>query len=235
MPSHRLFPVKEGLMSALDPGQRARTTIVIVDDHDIVRHGVRAVLEKRPDFEIVGEANDGARGLDMIKDLKPRVAILDYSLPTMNGAQIARHVRVVSPATEVLIFSMHDSDLLVREVLDAGARGFLLKSDASTRLVDAVEAMSRGQAYFTGRVTESLLQLYLAQPAEHDGLSTLTPREREVVQVIAEGKSSKEAGSILGLKLKTVEAHRAAAMHKLGLSTTAALVRYAVRNKLVEP
>jgi DNA-binding NarL/FixJ family response regulator len=130
---------------------------------------------------------------------------------------------------------MHDSDLLVREALDAGARGFLLKSDADRQLVQAVESLARRQPYFTGRITETFMKLYLAQPTDVSHVSVLTPREREVVQLIAEGHSSKDASEILSVSLKTVEAHRAAAMHKLNLTTTAALVRYAVRNRLVEP
>ena len=153
----------------------------------------------------------------------------------MNGAQLTRRLLSASPATQILIFTMHDSEQVVHEVLSAGARGVILKSDADAQLMAAVEAMTRRQPYFTKRISEQLLKLYLSQPLETSEGGLLTPREREVVQLIAEGNSSKHVGKILGVSLKTVESHRAAIMRKLGLDTTAALVRYAIRNKLIEP
>jgi DNA-binding NarL/FixJ family response regulator len=215
--------------------QSGVTRILIADDHDIVRRGVRAVLEGRSGWEVVGEANNGSAALELVEKLEPDVTIVDYSMPSMNGAQLTRRIKAACPRTEVLVFTMHDSDLLVREALDAGARGFLLKSDADRQLVQAVESLARRQPYFTGRITETFMKLYLAQPTDVSHVSVLTPREREVVQLIAEGHSSKDASEILSVSLKTVEAHRAAAMHKRNLTTTAALVRYAVRNRLVEP
>jgi len=210
------------------------TRVLIVDDHEIVRRGVRSVVESRSGWQVVAEANDGREALGLAVEHKPDIAILDYSLPTMNGAQLTRRIRTESPATQILIFTMHDSDVLVREVLTAGARGFLLKSDADRQLLAALDALARRQPYFTGQINESLLKLYLSQPAEQGEVGILTPREREVVQLIAEGNSSKEASRILNISLKTVETHRASVMHKLNLETTAALVRYAIRNKLVE-
>ncbi|WP_460450690.1 response regulator [Alsobacter sp. SYSU BS001988] len=220
---------------ACSRSQSGVTRILIADDHDIVRRGVRAVLEGRSGWEVVGEANNGSAALELVEKLEPDVTIVDYSMPSMNGAQLTRRIKAACPRTEVLVFTMHDSDLLVREALDAGARGFLLKSDADRQLVQAVESLARRQPYFTGRITETFMKLYLAQPTDVSHVSVLTPREREVVQLIAEGHSSKDASEILSVSLKTVEAHRAAAMHKLNLTTTAALVRYAVRNRLVEP
>lgn len=158
-----------------------------------------------------------------------------FDVPTMNGAQLTRRLLSASPATQILIFTMHDSEQVVHEVLSAGARGVILKSDADAQLMAAVEAMTRRQPYFTKRISEQLLKLYLSQPLETSEGGLLTPREREVVQLIAEGNSSKHVGKILGVSLKTVESHRAAIMRKLGLDTTAALVRYAIRNKLIEP
>ncbi|SED40404.1 two component transcriptional regulator, LuxR family [Beijerinckia sp. 28-YEA-48] len=210
------------------------TTIMIADDHDVVRRGVRAIIESRPGWEIVGEADDGARAFAIAEQTKPTVAVIDYSLPSLNGAELTRRIKTVSPDTEVLIFTMHDNEVLMRDVLAAGARGFLLKSDADKQLIAAIESMIRRQPFFTGRVTEAFLKLYLSQPAI-PGETTLTAREREVVQLIAEGHSSKSASRILNISLKTVESHRGSAMHKLGITTTAALVRYAIRNKLIEP
>ena len=210
-------------------------TILIVDDHDVVRRGVRAILEGRADWTVVAEASNGPDALELALLHQPDIAVIDYSLPLMNGAQLTRRIRAGSPKTEVLIYTMHDSDALVRDVLGTGARGYLLKSDADLQLVAAVEALSRHQPYFTSRVSETLLAHYLAHPGQASDYQSLTAREREVVQLIAEGQSSKQVSATLAISLKTVETHRASAMHKLGLATTAALVRYAVRNKLIEP
>lgn len=210
-------------------------SILIVDDHIAIRRGVRAILEGRDGFAVVAEAGTGAEAIDLAARHKPDVAVIDYSLPAMNGSQLTRRIRDANPRTEVLVYTMHESDALVRDVLGAGARGYLLKSDADQHLVAAVDALAHHQPYFTGRVNEALLAHYLAHPGEGSQLGTLTTREREVVQLIAEGQSNKQASEALSISLKTVETHRASAMHKLGLTSTAALVRYAVRNRLVEP
>ncbi|WP_449375060.1 response regulator [Bosea thiooxidans] len=212
---------------------RKPVRVLIADDHDIVRRR-RSVVESRPGWEVVAEAQDGREALDLVIASKPDIAIVDYSIPIMNGAQLTRHICAEAPGTQVLIFTMHDSDVLIREVLTAGARGFLVKSDADRTLIAALDALARRQPYFTGQINEAMLKLYLSQPGGSE-TSTLTPREREIVQLIAEGNSSKEASRILNISLKTVETHRSSVMHKLNLSTTAALVRYAVRNKIVEP
>lgn len=209
--------------------------ILIVDDHIAIRRGVRAILEARNGFEVVAEAGTGAEAILLAASHKPDVAVIDYSMPAMNGSQLARRIREASPRTEVLVYTMHESDALVRDVLGAGARGYLLKSDADQHLIAAVDALARHQPYFTERVSEALLTHYLAHPGESSQLDTLTSREREVVQLVAEGNSSKQVSAALAISLKTVETHRSSAMHKLGLESTAALVRYAVRNKLVEP
>ncbi|MDV2983833.1 UNVERIFIED_CONTAM: response regulator transcription factor [Methylobacteriaceae bacterium AG10] len=212
-----------------------KVTILIVDDHSAIRRGVRAILEGRDGFEVVAEAGTGVEAIDLAARHQPNVAVIDYSLPAMNGSQLARRIREASPRTEILVYTMHESDALIRDVLGAGARGYLLKSDADQHLVAAVESLAHRQPYFTSRVNEALLAHYLAHPGEGSELDALTAREREVVQLIAEGNSSKQVSAALAISLKTVETHRASAMHKLGLCSTAALVRYAVRNKLVEP
>ncbi|MCE4223340.1 response regulator transcription factor [Methylobacterium sp. C25] len=222
------------------PGRRAgghlvTVSILIVDDHTAVRRGVRAILEAHAGFEVIAEAGTGVEAIDLAVLHKPDVAVIDYSLPAMNGSQLTKRIKEASARTEVLVYTMHESDALVRDVLGAGARGYLLKSDADQHLIAAVEALARHQPYFTGRVNEALLTHYLAHPGESSQLDTLTCREREVVQLIAEGHSSKQVSAVLAISLKTVETHRSSAMHKLSLETTAALVRYAVRNKLVEP
>lgn len=209
--------------------------ILVADDHQVVRRGVRAILERRADWEVVAEAADGAEALQIVEAAKPDVAIVDYSLPVLNGAQLTKRIREVSPLTEILIFTMHDSEVLIRDVLKAGAKGYVVKSDADDQLVRAIEALARHQPYVTDWLNRALFERYLACPDDPGELTCLTAREREVVQLVGEGHSSKNISQVLGLSPKTVETYRASAMHKLGLKTTAALVRYAVRNKLVEP
>jgi DNA-binding NarL/FixJ family response regulator len=208
--------------------------ILIADDHAVVRSGLKAILEAQPGWQVVAEVGDGKDAIAKAIEAKPNVAIVDYSLPLMNGAEVTRQIRVRAPNTEVLIFTMHDSDALVSEVLRAGARAFLLKSDAQNHLVAAVEALAGHKPFFTGRLTEKLLEAFLSAQIQQEA-SLLSPRERVVVQLIAEGNSNKEMSGILNLSVKTIETHRAAAMRKLNLTSTAGLVRYAIRNKLIEP
>jgi DNA-binding NarL/FixJ family response regulator len=210
------------------------TRILIADDHEVVRSGLRAILEAHEGWEVVAEAEDGKDAVTKALGSKPDVAIIDYSLPVINGIEATRQIRARVPNAEILIFTMHDSDILVGELLEAGARAYLLKSDAKQYLVAAVESLVNHKPFFTGRVSEQLLKSYLAAlPLKGEG--TLTPRERLVVQLISEGHSNKEIGTILNLSVKTIESHRATAMRKLNVTSTAAIVRYAIRNKLVEP
>jgi DNA-binding NarL/FixJ family response regulator len=207
------------------------TRILIADDHDVVRSGVRTILEAHEGWEVVGEATDGKQAVDQALAIRPDIVILDYGLPLMNGVEVTRQIRTRLPGVEVLIFTMHDTDSLVRDVLEAGARGFLLKSDARQFLVSAVESLAAHKPFFTGKVSQTLLETYLAKGCAHEAL---TAREQAVVQLIAEGRTNKQIADILSISTKTVETHRALALRKLNLDTTAALIRYAVRNKLVE-
>jgi len=210
------------------------TRILIADDHEVVRSGLRAILESHDGWEVVAEAENGKDAVTKALGSKPDIAIIDYSLPVINGIEATRQIRARLPTAEVLIFTMHDSDVLVGELLEAGARAYLLKSDAKQYLVAAVESLVNHKPFFTGRVSEQLLKSYLTTlPLRGEG--TLTPRERLVVQLISEGHSNKEIGAILNLSVKTIESHRATAMRKLNVTSTAAIVRYAIRNKLVEP
>jgi DNA-binding NarL/FixJ family response regulator len=208
------------------------TRILIADDHDVVRSGVRTILETQTGWEVVGEAVDGKDAVDQALATHPDVVVLDYGLPVMNGIEAARQIRARVPGTEILIFTMHDTATLVREVLEVGARGFLLKSDARRFLIAAVESLAAHNPFFTGKVSEALLEAYLAKGSAVDSL--LTAREKSVVQLIAEGHTNKQIANILSIGTKTVETHRATVLHKLNLGTTAALIRYAIRNKLVE-
>jgi DNA-binding NarL/FixJ family response regulator len=210
------------------------TRILIADDHEVVRSGLRSILEAHEGWQVIAEAADGKEAIVKAVETKPDVAIIDYSLPTMNGVEATRQIRARVPSAEVLIFTMHDSDVLIGEVLEAGARAYLLKSDAKQYLIAAVESLSRGKPFFTERLSEQLLEAFLSVHQARPGAS-LSPRERAVVQLIAEGHSNREMSEILSLSVKTVETHRAAAMRKLNVTSTAAIVRYAIRNKLVEP
>ncbi|TWA92329.1 response regulator [Bradyrhizobium stylosanthis] len=208
--------------------------IVIADDHEVVRSGLRTIISTRADWEVVAEAADGKDALAKILAAKPDIAILDYGLPTINGVELTRQVRSRCPDTEVLMFTMRDEDSIVERALEAGARAYLLKSEASQFLLSAIESLAQHKAFFTGHSSEKLLHAFL-NPERRRDKSLLSPRERLVVQLIAEGRSNKEMSDILNVSVKTIEAQRSAAMKKLDLTTTAAIVRYAIREKLIEP
>jgi DNA-binding NarL/FixJ family response regulator len=210
------------------------TRILIADDHEVVRSGLRLILEAHPGWEVVAEAADGKAAIVKALEFKPDVAILDYSIPLVNGVEATRQIRKRNPQIEVLIFTMHDSETLVGEVLDAGARAYLLKSDAKEQLISAIEALAVHKPFFSGQVSQKLLETYLLAQKGRLG-AVLSPRERIVVQLIAEGHTNKEISAILNLSIKTIESHRAAAMRKLNITSTAGIVRYAIRNKLIEP
>jgi len=212
--------------------------ILIADDHEIVRQGLRAMLEGQPGWEVVGEAATGREAVQAVKDLKPDVVVLDIAMPELNGLDATRQILKAAPTTEVLILTMHDSEQVVREVLDAGARGYVLKSDAGRELVSAVEAMIAHRSAFTTKVANLVLEGYLNKGDGEDvalSAGRLTSREREIVQLLAEGKSNKEVAGLLAISVKTVEAHRSNIMHKLGFHSLSDIIHYAVRNKIVEP
>jgi DNA-binding NarL/FixJ family response regulator len=210
------------------------TRILVADDHDVVRQGVRALLEGQPGFEVCGEAVDGRQAVEQALRLKPDLVVLDIGMPDMNGLEAARRILEVLPATEVLILTMHESDQLIREVVRAGARGYVLKSDAGRTLVAAVEALQEHKPFLTSRVSEIVLEEYRhGPPPEPASGSGLTPREREIVKLIAEGHSGRQVAAILGISAKTVETHRTNVMRKLDVHSVTDLVRYAIRNNLV--
>jgi DNA-binding NarL/FixJ family response regulator len=208
--------------------------IMIADSFDVVRRGVRLLVETRDYCRVVGEACNGRDALTMARDTRPNIAIVDYSLPELNGLDLAHEIRKASPATEVLIFTSHNREEIVVSVLRSGVRGFVLKSDPDDSLMAAVDSLSVNRPYFSRTVSDLLLERFLQTKAdEFEG--SLTHRERQVVQLIAEGRINKQIGHILDISVKTVETHRASAMHKLNLRTTADLVRYAIRNNLAQP
>jgi DNA-binding NarL/FixJ family response regulator len=208
--------------------------ILIADDHEVVRSGLRAIIEARSNWAVAGEASDGEQAITLALDTKPDVIIADYSMPVVSGLEVSRRVKVLQLRSEVLILTMHESDELLTEALLAGVRGFLLKSDAKRHLISAIEALLEGRPYFTSVVLEKLLVNYQLNKQNRSGM-LLTAREQNVVQLIAEGHTNKVISSMLKLSVKTVETHRASAMRKLGMSSTAELVRYAIRKRLVSP
>ena len=211
--------------------------ILLADDHDIVRRGLKDLLEQHVGWQVCAEAANGREAVELALQHQPHVAVVDLSMPELNGLEATRRIRQSLPNTEVLIFTMHESEELIREVLGAGARGYLLKSDAVRQLIPAVESLSQKKPYFAGRVSEVVLDGFLkgGQTAlEGPTAERLTSREREVVQLLAEGKSNKQIARLLDLSVKTVETHRTAAMRKLELNSLPDLVRYAVRMQIIQ-
>ena len=208
--------------------------IVIADDHEVVRSGLRAIIEARSSWTVSGEATDGEQAVALALEMRPDIMIVDYSMPLANGLEVCRRVRSMHLRTEILILTMHENEELLTEAILANVRGFLFKSDARKHLVDAIEALLDGRPYFTGVLLEKLLHDYQVNKQNRPDM-LLTSREQSVVQLIAEGHTNRSISEILGLSVKTVETHRAAAMRKLGMTSTAALVRYAIRKKLVAP
>jgi len=212
-----------------------KTRIVIADDHDIVRHGVRSLLEAE-NWEVAGEYSTGRDAVEGVEKLRPDVAVLDISMPDLNGVEATQQILKASPDIKVIVMTMHDSEELAKRVLEAGARGYVLKSEAARDLCNAVKSVLKGQPFFSGKISEMLLRGYLAGPNQTaaESVPSLTPREREVVQLLAEGKSSKEVASVLGTSPATVETQRAKIMQKLDLHSVTDLVRYAIRNHIIE-
>ncbi len=211
--------------------------IFIADDHEVVRKGLISLLEAQPGWEVCGEAGDGREAVEKASELKPDITILDIGMPSLNGLEATRQILKVNPDAKILVLTLHDSDSVVREVLNAGARGFLLKSDAARDLVAAAEALRRDKTYFTSKVAAMVLDGYLkggvAPSPTQVTRNRLTPREREIVQLLAEGKSTKEVAVALGLSVKTAETHRSNIMRKLQIHSVSDLVLYAVRNNIV--
>ena len=209
------------------------STRILIADHGVVRCGLRTILEIRAGWKVVAEADNGKSAVAKALETKPDVAIIDDSLPLLNGIEVTRQIRAHSPGTQVLGFATHENEVAVRDFLRAGGRAYLLKSDTTHNVIAAVEALAKQKAFFTGSFSETLLETFLSTD-ESKSESPLSPRERVVVQLIAEGYSNKQMGSLLNLSVKTIETHRAAAMRKIDVTSTAGLVRYAVRNGIVE-
>jgi len=216
-------------------GSTNMVRILLADDHAVVRRGLRALLEARQDFEVCAEASNGREAVELVLHHKPDVVVLDIALPIVSGIEATRQIRKDAPGTEVMIFTLVDRESEIRDVLHAGARGYVLKSEADEQIVRAVEALARHHAFFSDHVSETLLGNFIEQSGSGNSSISLTAREREVVQLIAEGNSNKKIAHLLSISVKTVETHRSASMRKLDIHSTAELVRYAVRNRLISP
>jgi len=210
--------------------------ILIADDHEVLRRGLLEMLEQHAGWHVIGEASNGREAVKLALKTRPNVALLDLSMPEMNGLEVTRAIKKELPNTEVLIFTVHESEDLVRDVLAAGARGYLLKTELTHNIVAAIESLAEHKPFFSWQISKKLLDNYLeAQAVSAPSADALTAREREVIQLLVEGRSSKSIASLLGLGAKTVETDRASIMKKLEAKSLADLVRYALRAKIIEP
>ena len=212
--------------------------ILVVDDHDIIRRGLKQLLTSRQGWEVCGEAKTGREAVALAEQLQPEIMVMDVSMPEMNGLEAARKIHKLFPKMGILILTLHFSDQLVRDIVAAGARAYILKSDAARDLVIGVEALANHQTFFTPRAADVLLNGFSRKNLQLDSRvlnrSRLTPREREIVQLLAEGKTSREAALALGISVKTAETHRANIMRKLEVHSVSEVVRYAVKNHIIE-
>jgi DNA-binding NarL/FixJ family response regulator len=212
--------------------------ILVADDHDIIRRGLKQLLTAKPGWEVVAEAKNGREAVTLAEQFKPEIVVMDVSMPELNGLEAARRIKKSLPKTEIVILTLHFSDQLVHDIVEAGARAYIMKSDADRDLVAAVEALSHRRSFFTPKAAEMVLNGFRKRNAAPDTVqefrNRLTPREREIVQLLAEGKSSKEVAVALGISVKTAETHRANIMRKLEIHSVSELVRYAVKNQIIE-
>jgi two-component system response regulator NreC len=206
--------------------------ILLADDHEIVREGFRALLEHHG-FRVIGEASDGHEAVRLVQKLKPQVAVLDLSMPLLSGIEASRQIASVSPSTKTILLTMYKEDQYILEALRAGISGYILKTKGTKELVDAIRQVLRGMTYLRPEVSRSVIEAYRAGVQPH--AVPISPRERQVLQLVAEGKSTKEIASVLGISVKTASAHRTRLMSKLDIHETAGLVRFAIRLGLVRP
>src|ERR1700688_842367 len=208
-----------------------RTRVLLADDHSLIRQSLRALLEKQG-FQVVSEASDGQEALRSVEKTQPEVAILDISMPVLNGVDAARELVKSSPKTRVILLTQHDEDQYVTEALRAGVRGYVLKSQAAKDLLHAIQEVCRGKVYISPNISRAVVDAYLSKA--HDSADPLSGRERQVLQLVGEGKSTKDIAAHLGISVKTAESHRARLMKTLDIHETASLVRYAIRRGLIQ-
>jgi two-component system, NarL family, response regulator NreC len=211
--------------------------ILIADDHEVVREGMRALIEHEPGWEVCGTAMTGQEAVDTAKKLKPEVVVLDMTMPELDGLEVLREIKRALPNTEVVIFSAHHSEEVIEQLFDAGAKSYIQKSDASRHLVAAIRSLAEHKPFFTPEISQVLFAKFLSvNPWKKRGAQkhTLTDRERDVMRLLALGSSNKEVAKTLGVSVRTAETHRGVLMRKLGLDSLAALVRYAIRNNIID-
>jgi two-component system response regulator NreC len=208
------------------------TRVLLADDHSLIRQGLRALLEKKG-FQVIAEASDGQEALRSVEKNPPEVAIIDISMPVLNGVDTARELKKVAPKTKVVLLTQHDEDQYVTEALRAGVKGYVLKSQAADDLVQAIQEVCRGSVYLSPNISRVVMDAYLSNSTVE--VNALSGRERQVLQLVGEGKSTKDIAVHLGISVKTAESHRARLMKKLDIHETASLVRYAIRHGLIEP
>ena len=211
--------------------------ILIADDHEVVREGLRRMVEVEPDWEVCGVAADGREAVALATELQPDVVIVDMTMPELDGVQVVRQIKRALPQTEMLVFSAHESESVIAEVFAAGAKSYIRKADAGRDLISALRSLQEHKPFFTDGISEVLFSRFLTGPGSKEDSAaneSLTTREREIVRLLAEGKSNQEAGLALGVSIRTIETHRAAVMRKLRVDSLAGLVRYAIRNGIVE-
>lgn len=212
--------------------------ILIADDHDVMREGTRAVIERQPGWEVCGVAATGREAVEQAFALEPGIVVMDMSMPELNGLDAARQIMRRLPQTEILIFTAHQTNELIREVFEAGVKSFIFKSEAHHFLVEAIKSLSQHKPFFTNKVAEVLFTEIVdrSEASSHPARTTrrLTAREREIVQLLSEGRSNKEVADALGISIRTAETHRASILRKLSLDSVASLVRYAIRHKIIE-
>ena len=218
-------------------GRTSKLRILLADDHELVRRGIRGLLRSRRGWRVIGEAANGREAVEKANKLKPDVAVIDVSMPELDGLQVTRQIRGASPNTAVVILTMHESDQMVRRVLDVGALGYVLKSDLAANLVKAVKAVSAGKRFLTPKVSEIVVKGFLKSGKQADlperSEPRPTPRQTEIIRLLAEGKANKVIAADLGISIRTVETHRAKIMQKFGLHSLAELLHYAIRQGIV--
>lgn len=216
----------------------SKIRVLIADDHEVVRDGIRALIERQPDLEVCALAANGREAVDLACKTEPDVVVMDITMPVLDGVEAIRQIRKAAPETELVVFSAHNSAEIVEEVLDAGAKSYIEKTDASQHLVAAIRSLAEHKPFFTSQTSEILFAKFLSPDGKKQSKPArqkLTPREREIVRLLAQSSSNRDIAATLGISIRTVETHRATLMRKLGIRSVAGLVRYAIRRHLIEP
>ena len=225
-------------LACATPAEMKPVRILIADDHQVVREGVRALIEREPEFEVCGAATNGREAVDLARKTKPDVVVLDITMPELDGVDATRQIKRVLPKTEVVVFSAHSSEDVVEQVFAAGAKSYIGKSDANRDLIAAIKSVAEHKPFFTSEISEILFAKYFvpgSKKPKSPEEKQLTAREREIVRLLAESSSNKDIADKLGISIRTAETHRATLMRKLGVHSVAGLVRYAIRNHIIEP